>query len=59
MGRAVTALIPGYKQVNLAEEKANDETYIKLVFVDFCDQKPGWKPNHNNSQMDVTPLLMH
>ena len=48
----VPALIPGHKQVNLAEEKANDKTYIKLVFVDFCDQKTAWKPNHSNSQID-------
>ena len=64
MGRAVAALIPGHKQVNLAEGKANDETYIKLV----CGRlwpKPGWKTNHNNSQIDglvrknVPPSLMY
>ena len=52
MGRALAALIPGHKQVNLAEEKANDERYIKLVFVDFCEL------NQDGNQITTTLKLI-
>ena len=52
MGRAVAALIPGHKQVNLAEGKANDQKYIKLGFVDFCDQ------NQNGNQITTSLTWM-
>ena len=48
MGRAVAALIPGHKQVNVAEGKANNQKYIKLGFVDFSDQ------NQNGNQITTT-----